>query len=147
MSAVTLTLLLSYSVRNVFVMSAAARATVGPSGDDTAADGDKLESNSLLLVVSGVCLCVLVVLLSVVFVVHQQWKARQLARKLITPAHEALLARTDQQTQADRRPASAAAANDSTDHSQQYDWICFTALLHGFLSFEISGEATLFSRP
>ena len=80
------------------------------TSDDTAGDGDRryLEKNPLLL--TGVGLCVLVILLSIAFVCHRQWRSRKLASKLTltsTPAHEALLSRT------------ATTANDSNTPSQK----------------------------
>ena len=66
-------------------------------------DDEEVETTSYLerysLPVTGVVLCLLVVLLSVAYVCLQQWKSRRLASKLTapsTPAHEALLSRTEQ---------------------------------------------------
>ena len=96
------------NARDVFTLTEANGAET--TSDDTAGDGDHryLEQNPLLL--TGVSLCVLVVLLSIAFVCHRQWRSRQLASKLTltsTPAHEALLSRT------------ATAANDSNVPSQK----------------------------
>jgi len=95
---------------------------VGTS-DDTAADSGYVDHPLMLI---GVGLGVMVVLLSVVFVFHQQWKSRRLASKLTlpsTPAHEALLSRSDQTADSTRRRAhqqsATAATNDSGDRSQK----------------------------
>jgi len=91
--------------------------------DDTVGDSDYLEKKTTLLLT--VALCVLVVLLSVAFVCHRQWKRRQLEIKLTlssTPAHEALLSRSDQTDNTrrqSRQQSIIAAANDSNDHSQK----------------------------
>jgi len=88
------------------------------SDDTSSTDSDDVDEGAVPLLLTGVAVCLLVVLLSIVFVVHQQWRSRRLATKLTapsTPAHEALLARTDQMT-ADRRPTTAA----PHDHSHQY---------------------------
>ena len=119
----------------VYVLLSAASGAAGPNDDnddddDAVSDSDDFETSALLLS-AGVGLCVLVVLLSVAFVVHQHWRGRRLASKLTlpsTPAHEALLSRTDHQPRTDqaadnsrRQHITAAAAHDATDHSQQYD--------------------------
>ena len=95
----------------------------GSTNDDTMRDSDQLEKNPLLL--TGAGLCILVVLLSIVFVCYRQWKSRRLASKLTltsTPTHEALLSRTDQTDNTRRRirqQSTTAAADESNDLSQK----------------------------
>ena len=91
------------------------------TSDETLGDNDYPEKNPLLL--TGVCLCVLAVLLSTAFVCYRQWKSRQLASKLTsTPVHEALLSDTENisKTRRQTRQQSATVTiNDSNDHSQK----------------------------
>ena len=109
----------------MYVLLSAASGAAGPSDDDdddddddAVSDSDDFETSALLLS-AGVGLCVLVVLLSVAFVVHQHWRGRRLASKLTlpsTPAHEALLSRTDHQPRADQAADHARARGPVVSH-------------------------------
>lgn len=90
-------------------MFVTAGGSIETTSDNTAAGGDSLEKNPLIL--TGVGLCVLVVLVSIAFVCHRQWRSRKLASKLSltsTPAHEALLSRTEQTDNTTKRSTAAA---------------------------------------
>lgn len=95
------------------------------TGDEAVSLGDSQPEDNNLLLLTGIGLCVLVLLCSVAFVCYRQWKARQMARKLIltsTPVHEALLSSSAEQADKSRgriRQQSSTAAHDSNDHSQK----------------------------
>jgi len=107
---------------NYVLMLIAEGGTTQRTSDDTVADNDHLEQNLLLW--TAVALFVFVILLSILFVSRQQWKSRQLDIKLTippTPAHEALLSRTDQTDKRRRhyhQKSATDTAFDTNDHSQ-----------------------------
>ena len=112
---------------DVFVLLTAASGTES-TGGETVGDSDGSERNPLLL--TGVCVCVLVVLLSIAFVCYRQWRSRQLASKLVltsTPTHEALLAGSEQANKSrtrNRQQRTSSKADDSSDHSQRQALFC-----------------------
>jgi len=101
----------------VFVFVAPESGT-GRTIEDIVEHNIYLHKNPLLL--TGVILFLMAVLMSIAFVSRQQWKSRQVAKKLTllsTPAHEALLARIDQSDNTLRQTGHQNIVATSTRHS------------------------------